>query len=53
MMYIKKSKGPRTESCGTPQVIVVSGDSSPSIDVSCILFVRCDLNQSRAIPLTP
>ena len=48
-IYIRKSKGPKTEPCGT----LVSLKSSYSINVTCILFFRFNLNQSRVIPISP
>ena len=40
LIYIKKSRGPRTEPWGTPCLIFFVSDSNPSIDTNCSRFVR-------------
>ena len=52
-MYYRKSRGSRTDPCGTQKLTLSRSDEFPSIETFCILFVRLDLNQSLAIPLIP
>ena len=52
-MYKRKSRGPRTDCCGTPKLTLSRSGKIPSIETYCILLVRQDLNQSLAIPLIP
>ena len=49
-MYKRKSRGLRTDTCGTPKLTFIGSDEIPSIEMYCILL-RYDLNQSFAIPL--
>ena len=37
-MYIRKSKGPNTDPCGTPQVIFFLTDDSPFRKTHCLLL---------------
>ena len=52
-MKIKTRRGPKIDPCGTPHWITLRFESTLSIDTYCSLFVRNELNQSRAIPGTP
>ena len=47
-MYKMRSRGPRTDPCGTPKLTL---KQVGSIETYCILFVRQDLNQSLPITL--
>ena len=49
----KNSKGPKTEPCGTPQVIGSCSDITIPTDTYCFLFERYDENHFCAIPLIP
>ena len=40
LMYIRKSKGPRTDPCGTPHVIGITADLTWLYLTICLLFVR-------------
>ena len=40
LMYIRKSKGPKTDPCGTPHVILEVLDSKPLIDTNCLWFAK-------------
>ena len=48
-MYIRKSKGPKTDPCGTPHVILEVLDSKPLIDANCLWFAKYDSNHLFAI----
>ena len=39
-MYKRKSRGQRTNPCGTPKLTLSRSDEIPSIETYCILFVR-------------
>ena len=43
-MYIRKSKGPKTDPCGTLHVILEVLDSKPLIDTNCLRFDKYDSN---------
>ena len=49
-MYIRKSKGPKTDPCGTQHVILEVLDSMPLIDTNCLQFVKSDSNHLFANP---
>ena len=44
-MHKRKSKGPRTDPCGTRKVTSSRSQKIPLIETYCTLFVRWDLNQ--------
>ena len=52
-MYSNKSIGPRTEPCGTPDVISVVSDRAPLTETSCLRFDRKDVIQLCVLPLIP
>ena len=52
LMKTKKSKGPSTVPCGTPDVIWAASDVVPS-STSCCLSLRNDLIHFNVVPLTP
>ena len=53
-MYSKKSKGPRTEPCGTPDVTSVMSDRAPLTETRCLRFDRKDVIQLCVlIPVIP
>ena len=39
-MYIRNSKGPRTDPCGTPHDIIVLLERVLFIEICCLQFVR-------------
>ena len=43
LIYSKKSIGPRTEPCGTPDVTSVMSDRDPLTDTRCLRFDRKDV----------
>ena len=45
LMYSKKSIGPRTEPCGTPDVTSVVSDRAPLTETRCLRFDRKDVIQ--------
>ena len=45
LMYSKKSIGPRTEPCGTPDVTSVMSDRAPLTETRCLRFDRKDVIQ--------
>ena len=49
-MYIRKSKDPKTDPCGTPHVILEVLDSKPLIDTNCLRFAKYDSNHLFANP---
>ena len=53
LIYMRNSRGPRTDPCGTPCLMYVDSDVTPLMETHCLLSVRYDLNQSFAKPLTP
>ena len=52
-IYMKNSSGPRTDPCGTPEVIGTALDVLPSSTTCCVLPVRKPLIQARAFPWIP
>ena len=40
LIYTRKSKGPRTVPCGTPDVTDAGREDSPSTNIDCFLEVR-------------
>ena len=52
-MYKRKSKGPSTEPCGTPDVTGTSDEHSPSRTTVCDLPMRKDLIQEIVDLFTP
>ena len=53
LIYIRNSKGPSTNPCGTPWVTSILSETGSLTIVCWILFVRCDSNQLSVTPLTP
>ena len=53
MMYSKKSIGPRTEPCGTPDVTSVVSDRAPLTETRCLRFDRKYVIQLCALPVIP
>ena len=45
LIYSKKSIGPRTEPCGTPDVTSVMSDRAPLTETRCLRFDRKDVIQ--------
>ena len=45
LMYSKKSIGPRTDPCGTPDVTSVMSDRAPLTETRCLRFDRKDVIQ--------
>ena len=52
-MHIRKSKGPKTDLCGTPHVILEVIDSKPLIDTNYLRFAKYDSNHLFANPRVP
>ena len=52
-IYIKNSRGPRIDPCGTPQLVGSLGEVISSITTLWCLFDRYDENHVFAIPLIP
>ena len=53
LMYSKKSKGPKTDPCGTFSVILEVFDAKPLIDTNCLWFAKYDSNHLFANPHIP
>ena len=53
LMYSKKSIGPRTEPCGTPDVTSVMSDRAPLTETRCLRFDRKDVIQLCVLPVIP
>ena len=53
LMYSKKSKGPRTEPCGTPDVTSVVSDRAPLIEIRYLRFDRKYVIQLCVLPVIP
>ena len=51
LMYSKKSIGPRTEPCGTPDVTSVMSDRAPLTETRCLRFDRKDVIQLCVLPV--
>ena len=45
-MYIRKIKGPKTDPCGTPYVILEVLDSKPLADTNCLRFAMIHMIQT-------
>ena len=52
-MYIRKSKGPKTDPCGTPHEIPEVLDSKLLIDTNCLRFAKYDSSHLFANPRIP
>ena len=52
-MYKVKSKGPKTEPCGTPHDVGNMSEKQLPILMACCLSVRYEVNQLRAVPDMP
>ena len=52
LIYKRKSTGPNTEPCGTPNVMFDIEELQFLIETYCFLLVKYDSNQ-RMTPLTP
>ena len=52
-MYKVKSKGPKTEPCGTPHDVGNISEKQLPILMACCLSVRYEVNQLRAVPDMP
>ena len=44
LMYSKKSKGPKTDPCGTRHVILEVLDAKPLTDTNCLHFAKYNSN---------
>ena len=53
LVYSKKSIGPRTEPCGTPDVTSVMSDRAPLTETRCLRFDRKDVIQLCVLPVIP
>ena len=53
LMYSRKSIGPRTESCGTPDVTYVVSYRASLTDTRCLRFDRNDVIQLCVLPVIP
>ena len=53
LMYGKKSIGPRTEPCGTPDVTSVVSDRASLTATRCFRFDRKDVIQLCVLPVIP
>ena len=53
LMYSKKSIGPRTEPCGTPDVTSVMSDRAPFTETRCLRFDRKYVIQLCVLPVIP
>ena len=53
LMYGKKSIGPRTEPCGTPDVTSVMSDRAPLTEPRCLQFDRKYVIQLCVLPVNP
>ena len=42
-MYSRNKKGPKTDPCGTPQVILEILDAKPLIDTNCLRSANYEL----------
>ena len=52
-MYKVKSKGPKTEPCGTPHDVGNMSEKQLPILMACCLSVRYEVNQLRTVPDMP
>ena len=46
LMYMRKSKGPKIDPCGTPHTSSAGSDKVESTSTMKLLFVKYDLNQA-------
>ena len=46
---MRKSNGPRTDPCGTPQVILLMLDDTPLTNTYCLLLDKYDSNHLYAV----
>ena len=53
LMYIRKSKGPETDPCGTPHIIFKVLDATPLIETNCLWFAKYGSNYLFANPRIP
>ena len=53
LMYSKKSTGPRTEPCGTPNITSVMSDRAPLTETRSLRFGRKDVIQLCVLPVIP
>ena len=53
LMYSKKSIGPRTDPCGTPDVTSVMSDRAPLTETRCLRFDRKDVIQLCVLLVIP
>ena len=53
LMYSKKSIGPRTEPCGTPDVTAVVSDRAPLTETRCLKCYRKYVIQLCVLPVIP
>ena len=53
LMYSRKSIGPRTEPCGTPDVTSVMSDRAPLTETRCLRFDRKDVIQLCVLLVIP
>ena len=52
-MYKVKSKGPKTEPCGTPHDVGNMSEKQLPVLMACCLSVRYEVNELRAVPDMP
>ena len=52
-IYSEKSRGPRTDPCGTPDTQQEGSDETDPMHTVWVRLVRYDVSQARAVPLTP
>ena len=52
-MYVRKSRGPRTEPWGTPQRIDWKSELVSAIETNCFRFDKYEANQALGTPLIP
>ena len=53
LMYIKNSKGPRSDPWGTPHVVFLASEMMSFTLSLCARDVKYDLRKSWALPLIP
>ena len=53
LLYSKKSMGPRTEPCGTPDVTAVMSDRAPLTETRCLRLDSTDVIQLCVLPVIP
>ena len=52
-MYIRKSIGPKTDPCGTPEVTAMWSDRNPSNVTDWVLDVRNEFIQAMTVLFIP